>query len=126
MADEKLYELTDEHRAQLKPWAEKWIANALSTKPMDDEDRAEMDKAVEGLYQAADLEPPANIVYSPGPVTSACASCFASAVWWLRENPEEEVKLFGRALTDDELRMAVLVACGHVAEAVKRLAHPDE
>ena len=39
---EKLYQLTDKHRAELKPWAEKWIANAMSTKPMDDEDKMAM------------------------------------------------------------------------------------
>lgn len=37
---EKKYKLTPEHEAQLRPWADKWIANAMSTKPMDDEDRA--------------------------------------------------------------------------------------
>ncbi len=33
------YSLTDEHRAQLGPTAEKWIANALNTAPMTDKDR---------------------------------------------------------------------------------------
>ena len=35
----KKYELTPEHRAQLDPWAKKWIANALSTEAMTDADR---------------------------------------------------------------------------------------
>ena len=35
----KLYTLTEEHRAQLKPWADKWIANAMSTKAMDEEEK---------------------------------------------------------------------------------------
>lgn len=30
----KKYELTPEHRAQLEPWRDKWIANAMSTAPM--------------------------------------------------------------------------------------------
>ena len=33
------YTLTDEHRAQLKPWADKWIANAMSTTPMSSDDK---------------------------------------------------------------------------------------
>ena len=39
MARKKLYELTPEHRAQLKPWADRWIANAMSTEPMTEADR---------------------------------------------------------------------------------------
>ena len=35
-----LYELTPEHTAQLKPWADRWIANAMSCEAMDDADRA--------------------------------------------------------------------------------------
>ena len=54
----KLYSLTDEHRAQLKPWAERWIANAMSTAAMTEEDREVCRDAVEGLYRAANLEPP--------------------------------------------------------------------
>ncbi len=40
------YSLTPEHRAQLKPWADRWIANAMSTKPMDDHDREQMRSAI--------------------------------------------------------------------------------
>jgi hypothetical protein len=54
----KKYKLTKEHEAQLKPWADKWIANAMSTKPMDDHDRDQMRIAIKGLYEAADLAPP--------------------------------------------------------------------
>ncbi len=50
-----LYSLTEEHRAQLKPWAYRWIANAMSTRPMDDADRAVMRIAVRGLYESARL-----------------------------------------------------------------------
>ena len=35
----KKYSLTPEHEAQMKPWADKWIANAFSTKPMDDKEK---------------------------------------------------------------------------------------
>jgi hypothetical protein len=58
MAKKKLYELTEEHRAQLKPWADKWIANAQNTTPMDDKDRDAMRVAVNGLYDAAKLGAP--------------------------------------------------------------------
>ena len=34
--------ITDEHQAQLKPWADKWIKNAMSTKAMDYKERDDM------------------------------------------------------------------------------------
>ncbi|WP_206659554.1 DUF6745 domain-containing protein [Hansschlegelia zhihuaiae] len=77
----ELYRLTDEHRAQLGPWAQRWIANAMSTKPMDDEDRAEMRAAIVGMYQAADLAPPRNIVFVPSPLVGQIAAGFAAAIW---------------------------------------------
>jgi hypothetical protein len=84
----KKYELTPEHRAQLKPWADKWIANAMSTKAMDDEDRAAMRAAIKGLYEAANLEPPPpnRIVFVPSPLVGNIAAGFAAAIWWLRDN----------------------------------------
>lgn len=80
MKNDKLYELTDEHRAQLPGWADRWIANALSTKSMDDEDRAAMQVAVKGLYEAADLKAPApdRIVFVDSPFIAAFASGLAA------------------------------------------------
>jgi hypothetical protein len=49
----KLYELSDEHRAQLGPWAQRWIANAMSTAVMTAEDRAKCVEAANGLYARA-------------------------------------------------------------------------
>ena len=39
MSKKKLYELTPKHRAAMPAWRDKWIANAMSTKAMDDADR---------------------------------------------------------------------------------------
>jgi hypothetical protein len=103
------YKLTDKHRAQLKPWADKWIANALSTKPMDDEDRAKMREAIAGLYAAANLAAP-RVIFCPSPIVGAIASTTASAIWWLRENPKEQVKLFGRVYSEAELMSALVMA----------------
>ena len=54
------YELTERHRNELKPWAERWIANAMSTKQMDDEEKEITKKAILGIYAAAKL--PATII----------------------------------------------------------------
>ena len=65
----KKYKLTAEHRAQLEPWAARWIANAMSTEAMTDEDRRMMAGAVQGMYRAAKLTPPPpeRIVFVPSP-----------------------------------------------------------
>ena len=83
MTTKKLYELTDEHRAQLKPWTDRWIANAMSTKPMDDEDRKQTRIAIEGTYEAAGKEKPI-VVFAPSPFVAAFATGFASAIWHKR------------------------------------------
>ena len=84
----KKYSLTPEHRAQLKPWADRWIANAMSTKAMDDHDKTEMKKAIRGLYEAANLTPPPDdrIIFVPSPFVARFAGGFAAGVWWLRKN----------------------------------------
>ena len=107
----KIYSLTDEHRAQLKPWADKWIANAMSTAPMTAADRLEAADAMRALYRAADLAPPDREVFCSSPIGGAIAATVAAGVWWCRENPGEQRKLFGAVLTEPELELALREAC---------------
>lgn len=79
----KKYELTPEHCAQLKPWADRWIANAMSTAAMTDEDRIACREAVIGMYAAAKLPPPKHIVFVPSPFVLAFAGGFSAAIWHL-------------------------------------------
>ena len=69
------YKLTKEHQAQLAPWRDKWIANAMSTAPMDDAERDRVREAVRGLYRAAGLTPPPDnrIVFVPSPFVARFA-----------------------------------------------------
>jgi hypothetical protein len=84
----KKYKLTKEHEAQFKPWADKWIANAMSTAPYTEEEKEKYRDAVEGLYRAANLTPPPRhrIVFVPSPFVLRFAGGYAAAIWWLRKN----------------------------------------
>ena len=112
------YELTDEHRAQLKPWADKWIANAMSTKAMDDADRDAMRVAIRGLYEAANLVPPPDnrIVFAPSPFVAAFASGAAAWIWHCRDGgnaPHDTTS----DTTDDATRAATITATYDATDA---------
>ena len=83
MARKKLYELTPEHEAQLEPWRDRWIANAMSTAAMTEDDREACRVAVEGLYRAAGRTPPPRerIVFVSSPFVMSFAGGFAAAIW---------------------------------------------
>lgn len=85
----KRYTLTPEHEAQLPGWRDRWVANALSTRPMDEADREAMRVAVRGMYEAADLTPPPphRIVFVPSPFVLRFAAGFAAAAWAIRKEP---------------------------------------
>src|SRR3990167_7302914 len=115
----KKYSLTAAHRAQLKPWVDKWIANAMSTKPMDDTDRAVTREAMKGLYRAAELEPPPDhrIVFVSSPFVLRFSAGFASAIWWLRKKNAAT-----RLATDAATRLATDDATRLATDAATRLA----
>lgn len=124
----KKYKLTKEHEAQLKPWADKWIANAMSTKPMDDHDRDQMRIAIKGLYEAADLAPPPDrrIVFVPSPFVATFAGGFAAAIWWKRKNSQDDIKKATTAATWAATRDATDAATRAATEAATSGASLDE
>ena len=84
------YSLTPDHRAQLKPWADRWIANAMSTSPMTADDREQCRIAVEQMYALAG-KPVPRVVFVPSPFVARFASGFAAAIWWHRANPNSQL-----------------------------------
>src|SRR5579883_1733118 len=99
----KKYSLTEEHRAQLKPWADRWIKNAMSTTAMTEEDRVICIDAVKRLYREAKLEPPPDhrIIFVSSPFVMRFAAGFAAWIWYLRKN---------NAATDDATDAATRAA----------------
>ena len=123
----KKYELTEEHRAQLKSHADWWIKNALSTKAMDNHDKSEMRKAIKGLYESANLVPPPDerIVFVSSPFVARFAGGFAAAIWWLRNNKKENVEAATDDATWDATRAATRAATEAATEAATRAATDD-
>ena len=104
MAQKKLYTLLPEHEARFPEWRDRWIANAMSTKAMDDEARQIMRTAIAGLYRAANLEPPPErrIVFVPSPFVGTFAAGFAAWIWWRREHGDSDATDGAtRGATDD-------------------------
>ena len=81
----KKYSFDDhpEHKKMLKPWVDKWIANAMSTVPMTESDRDICRAAVKRLYEEAGLTPPPleRIVFVSSPFVLRFAGGFAAEIW---------------------------------------------
>ena len=80
------YKLTDEHNALLKPWADKWIANAMSTRTIEENEKPLIKKYVKELYQSANLTPPPDnrIIFVDSPFVARFAGGFAAWIWYCR------------------------------------------
>lgn len=106
----KLYSFDDhpEHKKQLQGWAERWIANALSTAPMTDADRDTCRDAVKRMYCAANITPPPDdrIVFVSSPFVLRVAGGFAAWSWYC-----------ARAATDAATRAATYDATRAATEA---------
>src|SRR5208337_2296075 len=111
----------------LAPWAARWTANALRTATQTDEDREAMRVAMRGLYAAANLEPVPEHreIFCASPIAGAIAASVASGVWWLRENPKEQKKLFGVVFTEADLMGAIAPACAMTVETGFRAVRMD-
>ena len=114
----KKYILTEEHKKELKPWAEKWIANGLSTKPMDDEDKKQMRIAIKGLYESAGLKAPpeSRIIFVTSPFVIRFAGGFAASILYSRK------KYATRAATRDATRDATDYATRTAIDTATRTA----
>ena len=74
--------ITEKERAQMEEHTKMWIANALSTEPVDE---GALVPAVKRLYVAAGLSEP-RVVIVPSPAAMAFAGGFAAGLWYLRKH----------------------------------------
>ena len=127
----KTYRLTDAHATQLPAWRDKWIANALSTEGMTEQDRETCRGAVERLYQAAHLPPPRHIVFAPSPFVLWFAGGFAAWEWWCSRQATRQATALAteqatRLATAQATRLATAhataQATAHATEQATRLA----
>lgn len=91
-------ELTPEQTAQIKPWAAKWMANALNTQPVDPAEWATVRHALQQIYTTAEQEVPPEHRFQlvSSPFVARFAAAIAAAVWWLRQEGEyDESKALG-------------------------------
>lgn len=79
------YVLTEEHRVQLKPWADKWINNAMSVRPMSADDKLDCIGHVNKLYEVAKLTKPEYVLFVSSPFALVVAGGFAAAICELGE-----------------------------------------
>ncbi len=118
MAAQKKYTLTPEHRAQLEPWKNRWIANAMATSQggYTDAQRTRARAAIKGLYRAANLKPPPDerIVFVPSPFVLRFAAGFAAAIWYLRTTGSDAAT---SAATEDATRDATYAATSDATSA---------
>jgi hypothetical protein len=87
------YSLTPEHRAQIKPWAERWVKNGLSCVAMTDQDRNECFSCIHQLYNSAKLAPPKLVLFVKSPLALVVTSAFAMTMAEKKASSEEIRKM---------------------------------
>lgn len=74
------YKLTEEHKAQLKPWTEKWIKNALNCDRMTADDKIACAGHVAKMYESVGLQKPGLTLFVPSPFAACIIGGFAAAI----------------------------------------------
>lgn len=125
----QITQLTEEQRANLAVYHEKWVALALSTGRMTEEERHRVPVHVHGLYAAAKLDLPKAVVVVPGPLCMALAGG-AAAWWWHQRKEGREPPAsgpFAEAVAADSMRYAKAgIAPTAVRDAVFAATYPGE
>jgi len=74
--------ITEEEEKLLEAHSKKWIANTMSTEPVN---KSRLISAIKALYAASNLKEPRIVIVS-SPRIMAFAGGFAAAIWWSKKN----------------------------------------
>jgi hypothetical protein len=80
MKNKPKYSLTEEHKAQLKPWVDKWIKVTFSTESIKDSERPQIVNYVNELYKAEHLKLPKTVLFVKSPFALCVIGGFALAI----------------------------------------------
>ena len=106
----KKYSLTKNHKKEIREWVKRWIANAMSTRPIEEDEKPIIREHVKNLYKSSKLSPPPDyrIVFVPSPFIGKFVAGFASGVWYLRNNKKSNIDAATLAATDAAAYKAIL------------------
>lgn len=104
----RLTTLTDEQRAAIPGWRDQWIASAMSTRAMDDDDRVKTIAGLKRLYEAAGLPWHGRVVFVPSPFVLRIAAGFAASIWYTRKNGAVDAAVYGAVDAAVEDRKSVV------------------
>ncbi len=111
--------ITAEEREKMRELSDLWIKRSYRTDPIEPE---KITAAIKDLYRVSGLKEP-RVVIAPSPRVMAFAGGFASAIWWLRKNPDNPFST--RAATDAATRDATRDATRAATDAATRAATYD-
>lgn len=94
------YILTEEHKAQQKPWADKWIKIAMSTESMTDKDKELCRGYVNDMYDVTKIPRPEHILFSPSPIATSIIGGFATAIYHLGDKSPITVEAMYKMVID--------------------------
>jgi hypothetical protein len=94
--------LTDEQKAQMQPWVDKWIAIGLSCAPAD---RATAEQAYRACYVAARLDPQVPILWVQSPIVGAFAASIADAI--MSDEPKGKKRVPAGKADESKLRAII-------------------
>jgi len=113
--DQKKYELTEEHKAQIRPHALKWQKITMSCETMSAEDREKTADAINVMYANVPAAPPKAIVFVRSHLVLAVAGAIAAKAW--EQMKKRKIKPGTTQEIDPDLRASILGA----VEAVEKL-----
>jgi hypothetical protein len=98
--EKKKYELTPEHREQLRPWADRWIKNAMRVTPQTADEKLDYVDHLNALYESADLKKPKTVLFVPSPFAACVIGGFAAAIVELGNKSKYTIKEMAKIVLD--------------------------